>query len=70
MKVRVDNFSKKDVKTVDEFVVQYDEQPMAIILDPENYRNSLNLIFNTIDEAKQVRDWLSKGIEFWESSEE
>lgn len=70
MKVRIDNFSKKDVKTVDEFVVQYDEQPMAIILDPENYRNSLNLIFNTIDEAKQVRDWLSKGIEFWENGEE
>lgn len=63
MVVRIDKMDdSKDIKTIDEVVVIFEDQAVSIPLDEENYRNSLNIKFDSLDEAKKVFGEMAKAI--------
>lgn len=65
VKARLDNFNNKDIKTIDEIVIQYDEEPLALELNEEEFNNSLNIHFDSLEELEAILNWLNKALKFW-----
>lgn len=69
MIARIDNFGSKDLKTIDEITISYNEVPRSIALNEESFNNSLNIHFKDIDEAKAILNWLTESVQFWMDTE-